>query len=277
MFFTPLPFPPRPPLSPPHLKTHKAPNTTVERSRDFAADPADEPLVNALSIAFSVTGGGQGYNMPILRRCSLTVSPRQWGEKMYSAGTSKTSIAAPLKKGGKSMQKLKVATVACGLIIGLAGVAHGQLSSSYEYTFTGHVSGFNKIDNINNGDDFKAVIDTDSNGLIAKILLLDIEDTNNIIELRSITNVNQSYIKPDPTATSTSFNLQYENTGVETFNISYGSDYGFTFDFQKNGTGVSASLNNYTSTPTPIPAAAWLMASGLLGMVGLKRKKNNEA
>jgi hypothetical protein len=28
------------------------------------------------------------------------------------------------------------------------------------------------------------------------------------------------------------------------------------------------------ATPTPIPAAAWLFGSGLLGMIGLRRKKS---
>jgi predicted extracellular nuclease len=31
--------------------------------------------------------------------------------------------------------------------------------------------------------------------------------------------------------------------------------------------------SDYNSTPTPIPAAAWLLGSGLLGLVGIRRRK----
>jgi hypothetical protein len=30
----------------------------------------------------------------------------------------------------------------------------------------------------------------------------------------------------------------------------------------------------YNATPTPIPAAAWLLGSGLLGLAGIRRRKN---
>jgi len=32
---------------------------------------------------------------------------------------------------------------------------------------------------------------------------------------------------------------------------------------------------NMDVTPTPIPAAAWLLGSGLMGLVGIRRKKNH--
>jgi hypothetical protein len=33
------------------------------------------------------------------------------------------------------------------------------------------------------------------------------------------------------------------------------------------------AIITYDYTPTPIPAAAWLLGSGLLGLVGMRRKK----
>ena len=66
--------------------------------------------------------------------------------------------------------------------------------------------------------------------------------------------------------------------------------YGTTANFN-NGKAYTANLSNTTAvfqandgtlsigaasphiTPTPVPAAAWLLGSGLLGLVGIKRRK----
>jgi hypothetical protein len=36
------------------------------------------------------------------------------------------------------------------------------------------------------------------------------------------------------------------------------------------------AVDNINIIPTPIPAAAWLLGSGLMGLLGLKRKKCND-
>jgi hypothetical protein len=47
----------------------------------------------------------------------------------------------------------------------------------------------------------------------------------------------------------------------------------FTVDLNANGTATPVVLDNSTTvTPTPIPAAAWLLGSGLMGLVGLRRR-----
>jgi hypothetical protein len=38
------------------------------------------------------------------------------------------------------------------------------------------------------------------------------------------------------------------------------------------GGGYSSAITNVNPVPTPIPAAAWLFASGLIGLVGVRRK-----
>jgi hypothetical protein len=48
----------------------------------------------------------------------------------------------------------------------------------------------------------------------------------------------------------------------------------FTIDLNNDGTASVQTLANEASvTPTPIPAAAWLLGSGLMGLVGLRRRK----
>jgi hypothetical protein len=45
-------------------------------------------------------------------------------------------------------------------------------------------------------------------------------------------------------------------------------------NLMNDGTTSAQSLDSTTTaTPTPIPAAAWLLGSGLMGLVGLRRKK----
>jgi len=39
-----------------------------------------------------------------------------------------------------------------------------------------------------------------------------------------------------------------------------------------DGLASSVTISNISATPTPIPAAAWLLGSGLLGLVGIRRK-----
>jgi hypothetical protein len=94
----------------------------------------------------------------------------------------------------------------------------------------------------------------------------------------------------NPGGPGTSIDLYINDTNTFALNIpnwSEGQFYGFTSDtpftgvrFQDgNGSGAQETYYNIDCqvAPTPIPAAAWLMVSGLLGVVGLKRKKNHEA
>jgi len=47
-----------------------------------------------------------------------------------------------------------------------------------------------------------------------------------------------------------------------------------TLDLNNDGTTTVHALAKETSaTPTPIPAAAWLLGSGLMGLVGVRRRK----
>jgi hypothetical protein len=46
----------------------------------------------------------------------------------------------------------------------------------------------------------------------------------------------------------------------------------FVLNLTTNADGSTTILAN--STPTPIPAAAWLLGSGLMGLIGLRRRKN---
>jgi hypothetical protein len=50
----------------------------------------------------------------------------------------------------------------------------------------------------------------------------------------------------------------------------------YTISLMNDGTASTQILaNQATVTPTPIPAAAWLFGSGLMGLIGLRRKVNS--
>jgi hypothetical protein len=49
--------------------------------------------------------------------------------------------------------------------------------------------------------------------------------------------------------------------------------YATTIDLNANGGVVNNQSNQVSVTPTPIPAAAWLFGSGLIGLAGIRRRK----
>jgi hypothetical protein len=75
--------------------------------------------------------------------------------------------------------------------------------------------------------------------------------------------------------------------GSSTFSLGLFSDEGgltplvtttgtlFMIDLNNDGTtAVKTLASGVTATPTPIPAAAWLFGSGLMGLIGVRRKKH---
>ena len=46
----------------------------------------------------------------------------------------------------------------------------------------------------------------------------------------------------------------------------------WTISFQYNGYNNMVIVHDAAPAPVPVPAAAWLLASGLVGLVGLRRK-----
>ncbi len=58
-------------------------------------------------------------------------------------------------------------------------------------------------------------------------------------------------------------------------------NYAKTAFFDLTGTGaggpISASFAAYTPSPVPVPAAVWLLGSGLLGLIGVARRTQREA
>ena len=76
-------------------------------------------------------------------------------------------------------------------------------------------------------------------------------------------------------AAGNSFALSFYGADGVTALLTNDTVNGFASTIDLNATG--ASLNNLSSqvaaTPTPIPAAAWLLSSGLMGLVGMKRRK----
>ncbi len=60
-------------------------------------------------------------------------------------------------------------------------------------------------------------------------------------------------------------------SGTQVF--SFGSDFNNLVSANWEQTPYAHQFDNVDVTPTPIPAAAWLLGSGLMGLVGLRRRK----
>jgi hypothetical protein len=104
--------------------------------------------------------------------------------------------------------------------------------------------------------------------------------------------VNDFYIQHDPSDSNTvpipnlhfSSDISYQSDkNFDLTTLATGQNYyntSFIFTSLTNGPGGVNDPNtvyslgaNFDAVPTPIPAAAWLLGSGLLGLVGIRRKQ----
>ena len=69
------------------------------------------------------------------------------------------------------------------------------------------------------------------------------------------------------------------NLGLWTTGLSGDLDLAFQFDLVASGLNDGYSLNliaGVTSSPVPLPASVWLFASGLLGLLVVRRRTRRE-
>lgn len=59
--------------------------------------------------------------------------------------------------------------------------------------------------------------------------------------------------------------------------LAAGSSYYFVINGQATGTGGGSYLFAATASPVPLPAAVWLLAAGLAGLVGIARRKRPDS
>jgi len=81
-----------------------------------------------------------------------------------------------------------------------------------------------------------------------------------------------------PAVSTLSFGLFADNGGSTPLLNTNGGSYAGTvamINLNNDGSTSATTLDaTTTATPTPIPAAAWLLGSGLLGLAGIRRRKN---
>ncbi len=64
----------------------------------------------------------------------------------------------------------------------------------------------------------------------------------------------------------------FTQSGSESFAVMKGDTFGFNiFSDDSKGGSASVTISNFTA-PVPVPAAAWLFGSGLIGLIGMRRK-----
>jgi hypothetical protein len=110
-------------------------------------------------------------------------------------------------------------------------------------------------------------------------LVLTGDTWNGTLSVGHLVNPHTGETLPDIITKTFSFNnTAYGNVFSENFSIAHpgpeghSDDYSFVFNRSKSSDNTSITLSGIH--PTPIPAAAWLLGSGLLSIVGIRRKKN---
>jgi hypothetical protein len=91
----------------------------------------------------------------------------------------------------------------------------------------------------------------DGGGDTDTLILKAFDGTDSLLDLDSITSV---FMDPGLTATVSGANITYI-----TFEVSVTGDHGLFFD-------------DLSFTPIPIPGAVWLFGSGLIGLLGLRKR-----
>ena len=61
----------------------------------------------------------------------------------------------------------------------------------------------------------------------------------------------------------------------KTYTVTGTGNDNLKFILANDTTGGVIGVDNVSATPTPIPAAAWLLGSGLVGLVGVRRRMKN--
>lgn len=157
-----------------------------------------------------------------------------------------------------------------GLLLGLSGVAHGALTT---YDFKGTVDGATDWKNV--GKTFETIIYADAtNSLLSWEYLIG----GKVIESfgpDSVT-LNSSSIKTTPFFSFISEKGDPSSDYIH-YSLVYDPAHNNTSFLKFAITDATGTLNYITAgklTSTPIPAAAWLLGSGLLGLLGLKRREN---
>jgi hypothetical protein len=94
----------------------------------------------------------------------------------------------------------------------------------------------------------------------------DLNDSSNLFQV--LWNGQAQSISPALNPTLASDYTQYMFTATAS-----GVSSTLAFNFQQD-TSIY-HLDDVSATPTPIPAAAWLLGSGLMGLVGIRRRKQS--
>lgn len=175
--------------------------------------------------------------------------------------------------------KLKVHTL---FFFAMCPFYFGSASASLLVTsFTGQLSGFNgAIGNVHVSFEY----DSDSSGLYAgRATISDFGDyaANDFI-LISSTDHYLYFDAPTVTGTTTKslhlygnfFNWAPSEFVFDNRSLAIGNTYGgphFGVDIDN----LSVLTVNVGTSPVPVPAAAWLFATGLIGLVGVARRKKS--
>jgi hypothetical protein len=172
-----------------------------------------------------------------------------------------STLAGSFSNGQTITGSYTVETTTVGSSGGSDTTFYNSALTSFSATIGGYtvsLGGSNRIDVVNNSSYDRYIVETwaPSGSNVASMpvsyLFFSLDDPSGVVLSNSSL----------PLSAST-LNSFTSKSGV----IAFG---------EGDGNRVTFSVNNITQSPVPIPGAAWLLGSGLVGLVGLGRKRQSK-
>jgi hypothetical protein len=170
------------------------------------------------------------------------------------------------------MKSLKIFAMAAIMVVCMTSWA-GAVSLAGEYVFSGNISNALGIDGMSGGNEIQITVNLNNLGQLSS-WGYKAGSVNVFYDSSALSAYTNSV------TTGTNLFTLSSNSGLISYYLNFGTGGNYLREFSfANGqySGFFANLNTmefHQPANTPIPPAAWLLGSGLLGLIGIGGRRN---